>query len=77
MRGADPSSAPMHNSARGDAGDRRDVANEIEIEIVRKRRVDRVAEDTLYLAESSSAALRAASLFGFLILSQYGDRPEI
>jgi hypothetical protein len=34
-------------------------------------------KDALYLAKSSSAALRIASLVGFFILSQYGDRPEI
>ena len=62
---------------QGNASGRRDVANEIEIALVVKRRVDCVAEDALYLAESSSAALRTASHFGLLILSQYGDRPEI
>jgi hypothetical protein len=97
-------SQPVLGTQRqGDATDQRDVAYEIEIELVVRCRVDRVArtasisllslsmisggvflgapgpsaEDALYLAESSSAALRAASLLGFLILSQYGDRPEI
>jgi hypothetical protein len=35
------------------------------------------AEGKVCLAKSSSASRRTASLVGFFILSQYGDRPEI